>query len=526
MPSKCVICEEPDVGQRCPQCGAASAPGGYVVERLVAQTAHSRLYLAVAPDGRRVALKELVFSLVPGARELDAFHREVSLLEGLDVPGVPRFIASFQEGRGVGTRLYLAQDFVEGVTLLERLRAGPLDEAAVVDVARQVLEILHRLHSRTPAVLHRDVKPANLVAGDDGQLVLVDFGAARLLQADVTYGATLVGTVGYMAPEQLGGSVDPSTDLYSLGATLAHLLSGEHPSALVDGTFVIKVDERIPGSKRFKAWLSRLVAPRRATRFASAKEALDALEETLRPVKTSSSTAANRSLVAALAIFFVAALGGIVVLETFDDGQSSQTTRLQAPVKERNAFDRPVPAMVQRARASIEQAAEEARTEVLPPVEVVSLERVLAPGERRAFWLDRPMVIERPDREKGYYGYARVVRRAEEAKLCRDEPATGIERVVVTFPTEITSGALLHVEMERGRSSYATASHHAVSGCDDVRAALRTSDGVELRRVREPQFRDWLLPRNVPRLTLTLGEGTKAVEVEIDLERGQMVLPG
>lgn len=524
MPSRCVICGEADVEQRCRQCGAAAAPGGYVVERLVAQTAHSRLYLAVAPDGRRVALKELVFSLVPGARELDAFAREVALLEDLDVPGVPRFVASFQEGRGIGTRLYLAQDFVEGTSLLERLAHGPLAEAQVVDVARQVLAILDRLHTRVPAVLHRDVKPANLVAREDGSLVLVDFGAARVLQSDVTFGATLVGTFGYMAPEQLGGSVDPSTDLYSLGATLLHLVSGKPPSELLDGSFVLRVDARIPCSKRLRAWLGKLVAPRRAARFATAREALAALDLAT-ATQAASSPLTNRSLVAALAIFFVAAVGGVGLVGLVDAGVSTRS-RLPLPAKNPSGYERPVPLMVQRARASLARDAAEVRHEKPPPVEVVSLERVLAPGERRAFWLDRPMVIERPDRSKDLFGYARTVTRGQDAKPCRDEPATGIERVVVSFPREITSGALVHVEMERGRSSFATATHHAVSGCDDVRASLRTADGVELRRIREPQFRDWLLPRNVPRLTLTLGEGAQVVEVEIDLEKGRMVLPG
>lgn len=522
MASKCVVCDEPDVEGRCPQCGAAMAPGGYVVERLVAQTAHSRLYLAVAPDGRRVALKELVFSLVPGARELDAFHREVSLLEGLDVPGVPRFIASFQEGRGVGTRLYLAQEFVEGTSLLARLKEGPFDQAAATDVARQVLAILERLHSCTPAVLHRDVKPSNLVAGEDGRLVLVDFGAARVLQAGVTFGATLVGTFGYMAPEQLGGSVDPSTDLYSLGATLAHLLSGKPPSELVDGSFVIRVDERIPASKPFRAWLSKLVAPRRASRFSSAREALDALDalDVTGVASPATGTIANRSLVAMLAVFFLTALGGIVALEALDD-DPPRVTRLHPPPKERNAYERPVPLLVQRARESVEQAA--ARQSPLPEVEVVSLERVLPPGGRSAFWLEQALSVDAPELPRDRYGY-RHVSASESEKSCLEKPAPRVGHVVVTLPPEIRSGAKVQV-IFRDANGYAHR-NYAGSECRDLLVTLRTEDGVELRRIGEAMNREWLLPRNVPRLVLVLGKGDRAVEVGVDLEKRLLTLPG
>nr|WP_254625358.1 serine/threonine-protein kinase [Myxococcus sp. CA051A] len=264
-------------GARCAHCGAAVAPGGYRVLRLISQSPHGRVYLAVDGQGARVALKELLFALVPGVEQLDAFEREATVLRSLEHPDIPRFVASFKEGSGVGTRLYLAQELLEGETLLERLTRRRLDEAEAWTLAEQVLQTLSALHRRTPALVHRDVKPANLILRPDGRVALVDFGAARHLSRDVTHGSTLVGTFGYMPPEQLGGTVEPSSDLYALGATLVHALSGREPADLVDEGLVLSFEQHLQVSEPLRVFLSRLLAPKRSARFSSAVEALSAL---------------------------------------------------------------------------------------------------------------------------------------------------------------------------------------------------------------------------------------------------------
>ncbi|MCP3141497.1 serine/threonine-protein kinase [Pyxidicoccus xibeiensis] len=275
--ASCVVCEAPLEGPRCDHCGAAVAPGGYRIRRLISQSVHGRVYLAEGPEGRPVALKELLFALVPGVEQLDAFEREAAVLRSLSHPDIPRFVASFKEGSGVGTRLYLAQEFLEGESLLQRIERQRLDEDETWALAEQVLRTLQALHERTPALLHRDVKPANLILRPDGRVALVDFGAARHLARDVTHGSTLVGTFGYMPPEQLGGTVEPSSDLYALGATLVHALSGRMPSDLLDEGMALSFEKHVQGSSRLRDFLGRLLAPKRSGRFASAAEALAAL---------------------------------------------------------------------------------------------------------------------------------------------------------------------------------------------------------------------------------------------------------
>src|SRR5690242_11327154 len=154
----CPVCAAPSAGGRCDCCGAAAAPGGFVVESLLSQTLHGRVYKARSPAGAPVALKELAFALAPDAKTIDAFEREAKVLAQLDHPAIPRFVAAFREGQGIHLRLYLAQELNDGEPLSRKL---PLAPEQVKSIARQALEVLAYLHARR--VLHRDIKPANLL---------------------------------------------------------------------------------------------------------------------------------------------------------------------------------------------------------------------------------------------------------------------------------------------------------------------------------------------------------------------------
>jgi predicted Ser/Thr protein kinase len=242
--------------------------GGYRIERILGQGASGRVYRAVAPDGSVIALKELQFATVPGAQQIDAFEREAATLKTLHHRSIPRFVESFQEGEGVHLRLYLAAEFIEGEPLSARIARGPLGEGELRELATQALGVLAYLHRL--GVLHRDIKPDNLIVRPGGDLVLVDFGSARRLEGSRTYGATLVGTFGYMPTEQLGGTVDATSDLYALGATLLHAATGRAPSDLLAGDFSLRVPPKIP----LRDLIVRLVQPRRERRLQDAEAAL------------------------------------------------------------------------------------------------------------------------------------------------------------------------------------------------------------------------------------------------------------
>ena len=273
----CAACGTPRSADRCAHCGAASRVRGYQVVRVLSQQPHRRVYLVTAADGARGVLKELSFSLIPDAQTLEAFHREAQLLRQLSHPRLPTFLESFQEGEGVGLRLYLAMSYVEGASLLAQLETHRFDEAEVLDIAAQVLQLLVYLHGLSPPVIHRDVKPANLLRKPDGTLALVDFGAAREVQRRTAGQATVVGTPGYMPPEQLLGLATPGSDVYALGATLIHLLGGEPPDALLGKGSRLELPKRVKVRSATRRFLARLVEPRASKRFATAAQALAAL---------------------------------------------------------------------------------------------------------------------------------------------------------------------------------------------------------------------------------------------------------
>jgi hypothetical protein len=260
---------------RCDFCGAAIVMRGYAIERVIAQGPHGRVYRARDPKGRRVALKELFFAAVPTAQEIDAFEREAATLRALAHPRIPRFLDSFSEGAGVHLRLYLVSELIEGEPLSARIARGPLPEAELRDVARQALEVLAHLHEHVPPIIHRDLKPENLIVRPDGSLALVDFGSARWLDKPRTHGSTLVGTFGYMPPEQLGGTVDATSDLYALGATLLHAATGTRPSELLRPDLSLAVPPAVPSA--LAPFIASLVALRPDERPGSAREALDSL---------------------------------------------------------------------------------------------------------------------------------------------------------------------------------------------------------------------------------------------------------
>jgi len=166
-----------------------------------------------------------------GAR--DQFRREAQVLATLRHPGLPRVIDHFEE-RG---HAYLVMDFVEGESLAERLvrlKGKPLPERLVVGWAEQLLEALEYCHRHN--VIHRDIKPHNVIVTPDGRVMLVDFGLVKLYDPSQPGTATVVrgmGTPEYTPPEQYdapgAGHTDARSDIYALGATLYHLVTGQTP---------------------------------------------------------------------------------------------------------------------------------------------------------------------------------------------------------------------------------------------------------------------------------------------------------
>jgi serine/threonine protein kinase len=173
--------------------------------------------------GAAVAVKVLHLRSMGGDwKQFDLFEREIAVLRSLQHPAIPRYLDNFSSEQ-TGD-FFLVMELVEGTPLSHRL-GRPNDPAELADWLAQALALLEYLHSRQPPVIHRDIKPSNLILRPDGRLSLIDFGGVRLaLQPEG--GSTMIGTFGYMAPEQLHGEAGPATDVYALGATIVALAVG------------------------------------------------------------------------------------------------------------------------------------------------------------------------------------------------------------------------------------------------------------------------------------------------------------
>jgi serine/threonine protein kinase len=218
--------------------------GKYRVVRLLGQGGMGAVYLAehTRLPGQLLAIKENIPELstdpATQAQLRRQFYTEARTLAGLDHPNLPKVSDFFIEG-GVE---YLVMDYIEGDALDQVLAkhlqqtGRPLPEAQVLAWADQILAVLSYLHSRQPSpVIHRDVKPANIILAPNGRVHLVDFGLVKLLSgAGQSTAAAMrgMGTPEYTALEQYGfgvGRTDARTDLYALAATLYHLLTGQAP---------------------------------------------------------------------------------------------------------------------------------------------------------------------------------------------------------------------------------------------------------------------------------------------------------
>ena len=222
-----------------------------------------------------VVVKELRIGDIGEWKEYDLFEREAATLEALRHPGIPRMLAHFalEEDNAA----YLVMERVPGESLDKRIERGqPLTQGEVARVLSGVLTILDHLHGLAPPIIHRDVKPGNIVWTPE-RVYLVDFGGVRRFLPWSTGGSTMVGTFGYMAPEQLHGECSPATDLYSVGATTAALLAGTDASNIPrDG---LRFDlSRIPAARPpLREIVARLVEPESSRRFRSASDALAAM---------------------------------------------------------------------------------------------------------------------------------------------------------------------------------------------------------------------------------------------------------
>ena len=229
--------------------------------------------------GHRVALKELSLRGLSDWKKLSLFEREAQVLAELDHPAIPKYVEYFQIDTADDRFFYIAQELVEGTSLAHLVAAGKrFSEDEVQCIAWAILQVLQYLHELNPPVIHRDIKPQNIIRREDGYIFLVDFGAVQTVyRHTVAFGSTIVGTYGYMAPEQFQGQAFPATDLYGLGTTLLNLLTHKQPADFPQKRLKYNFRPYIRVSEAFADWLDKVLEPLVEDRCDSAETALSAL---------------------------------------------------------------------------------------------------------------------------------------------------------------------------------------------------------------------------------------------------------
>lgn len=277
----------------------------YEVKSIIGKGGMSTVYLA---EHKRLHTRWAVKQVRKRQGARFDFLAESNILKRLQHPMLPRIVDIFEDPDSI----YIVEDFVEGVTLDELLKRGKrVDEALGLQWLRDLCGVLAYLHNQTPhPIIYRDLKPSNIMLQPDGSLKLIDFGIAREYKQDSSADTTYIGTKGYAAPEQFGAAqTDARTDIYALGVTMYHLVTGKSP---YEPPYQFVPARELVGSLSHgvEYILNKCVQPEPASRYQSVEELLVDLDHIYRfdrawkKVQT-----VKRVRVAVIAVMLAASIG-------------------------------------------------------------------------------------------------------------------------------------------------------------------------------------------------------------------------
>ncbi|MBX9670860.1 MAG: serine/threonine protein kinase [Candidatus Obscuribacterales bacterium] len=253
--------------------GTALQDGGYRITTELSTRGQSAVYLASDRKGGEVVIKELCAPHDPddklGQKLREMFHREMRILLKLQHKNLATVLDYFFEN----DRDYIVLEHRPGLNMRQRYKLGQkLEEKEIVQITNQMLEVARYLHSQEPPIVHRDLTPDNIILQPDGQIAIVDFGAANEYLSGVT--STLVGKQSYMPIEQIRGKACPQSDVFAIGATAFFLLTGEDPVPLEESN-PRSMNESV--SIALDDFVSRCMKLELTERYQSCAEALNAM---------------------------------------------------------------------------------------------------------------------------------------------------------------------------------------------------------------------------------------------------------
>ena len=234
---------------------------------------------------------------------------EANLMKRLDHPSLPRIVDIIDNGQTI----YVVMDYIEGESLDKIIdEYGAQSEELVIGWAKQLCDALSYLHGQRPPIIYRDMKPGNVMLRPEGNIKIIDFGIAREYKEQNLADTTVLGTKGYAPPEQYSGQTDPRSDIFALGMTMHHLLTGVDPRS---GEVYAPVRQWNPNlSEGIEIIINKCTEPSPEKRYQTCAELLYDLEHPDLITKGYKKRQKKRlaSFVAALAVFVLALAGGFV----------------------------------------------------------------------------------------------------------------------------------------------------------------------------------------------------------------------
>ena len=251
--------------------------GKYEILKEVGHGGMSTVYLAMDTHlNRNWAVKEVRKTGKTKNDEIieNSILVEANLIKRLDHPALPRIVDIIDNG----STIYIVMDFIEGESLDKILAEfGAQPEEKVIEWAMQVCDVFNYLHSQKPPIIYRDMKPANLMLKPNGNICIIDFGIAREYKEENLADTKVLGTKGYAPPEQYNGQTDPRSDIYALGMTMHHLLTGVDPTG---GEQYAPVRQWNPElSEGIEAIINKCVEPAAENRYQNCSDLLLDLQD-------------------------------------------------------------------------------------------------------------------------------------------------------------------------------------------------------------------------------------------------------
>ena len=213
----------------------------------------AKMLKALNSEGKPVAVKVFDLKKADNWKKIELFEREIDIIKKLHIQGIPSYIETIR----TNDYIYLVEEYIDALSLekqLDRGRIFNVDEC--IKIFERIAEILQDLGASKPPVVHRDIKPANILVDKHYNVYLVDFGVVNNNNA-ATFSMTFAGTAGYVAPEQLYGKATVTSDIFSLGATMLHLLTGVSPCDMKLKGISPDVDRYMPAS--VPSWMPQLI---------------------------------------------------------------------------------------------------------------------------------------------------------------------------------------------------------------------------------------------------------------------------